>query len=90
MDFIVKYFNKDILVCRYLTSRFLGHTCVEDLKKEFEEGIQESNMKKMAQVSMDRPNVNWKLYDSIVEENNKKKARRLMALLKAWHAYRFL
>ena len=39
MDFFVKYFNNDRIVCRYLTSRFLGHTCAEDLKKEFEEGI---------------------------------------------------
>ena len=27
-------------------------------------------MKKMVQVSMDGPNINWKLYDSIVEERN--------------------
>ena len=39
MDFFVKYFNKDRVVCRYLTSRFLGHTCAEILKKEYEEGI---------------------------------------------------
>ena len=68
MDFFVKYFNKDRAVCRYLTSRFLGHTCAEDLKKEFEESIQELDMKKMVQVIMDEPNVNWKLYDHIVEE----------------------
>ena len=66
----MKYFNKDRVVCRYLTSRFLGHTCAEDLKKEFEEGIQELDMKKMVQVSMDGPNVNWKLYDSLVEKRN--------------------
>ena len=70
MDFFVKYFNKDIVVCRYLTSRFHGHTCAEDLKKEFEEGIQEVDMKKMVQVSRDGPNVNWKLYDNIVKERN--------------------
>ena len=27
-------------------------------------------MKKMVQISMDGPSVNWKLYDSIVEERN--------------------
>ena len=40
MDFFVMYFNKDRVVCKYLTSRFLSHTCAEDLKKEFEEGTQ--------------------------------------------------
>ena len=34
MDFFVRYVNRDSVVCRYLTSRFLGHTCAEDLKKE--------------------------------------------------------
>ena len=53
MDFFVKFFNKDRVVCRYLTSRFLGHTCSEALKKEFEEGIQELDMREMVQVTMD-------------------------------------
>ena len=70
MDFFVKYFNKDRVVCRYITLRFLSITCANDLKKEFEEGIQELNMKKIVQVSMDGPNINWKLYDSRVEERN--------------------
>ena len=69
MDFLVKYFNNDRIVCRYLTSRSIGHTC-ENLKKEFEEGTQELDMKKMVIVSMDGPSVNWKLYDSIMEERN--------------------
>ena len=67
MNIFVKYFNKDRVACRYLTSRFLVDTSAEDLKKEFEEGIQELDMKKMVQVSMDGPNVKWKFYDSIVE-----------------------
>ena len=70
MDFIVRYFNKDRVTCRYLTSEFLDHTHVDDLKKKFEEGIKDLEKKKMLQVSMDGPNVNWKLYDSIVEEWN--------------------
>ena len=69
MDFVVRYFNKDRVTCRYLTSEFLGHTCADDLKK-FEEGIKDLEKKKMLQVSMDGSNVNWKLYDSIVEEQN--------------------
>ena len=68
MDFIVRYFNKDRVTCRYLTSGFLGHTHAEDLKKKFKEGIKDLEKKKMLQVSMDGPNVNWKLYDSIVQE----------------------
>ena len=70
MDFVVRYFNKDRVTCRYLTSGFLGQTHAEDLKKKFEEGIKDLEKKKMLQVSMDGPNVNWKLYDSIVQEQS--------------------
>ena len=68
MDFVVRYFNKDGVTCRYITSEFLDHTHVDDLKKF--EGIKDLEKKKMLPVSMDGPNVNWKLYDSIVEEQN--------------------
>ena len=37
---------------------------------KFEEGIQELDLKKMVQVSMDGPSVNWKLYDNIIKERN--------------------
>ena len=70
MDFLVRYFHKDKVTCRYMTSGFLGHTRAEDLKMKFEEGIIELEKKKMLQISMDGPNVNWKLYDSIVEKRS--------------------
>ena len=70
MDFLVRYFHKDKATCRYITSGFFGHTRAEDLKMKFEEGIIELEKKKMLQISMDGPNVNWKLYDSIVEKRS--------------------
>ena len=68
MDLVVRYFKKDKVVCRYLTSTFLGHTHADDLKKKFEEGTQHLDMKNMVQISMDGPNGNHKLYDIIKEE----------------------
>ena len=58
MDFLVRYFHKDKVTCRYITSGFRGHTRAEDLKMKFEEGIIELEKKKMLQISMDGPNVN--------------------------------
>ena len=69
MEFLCEVLEQTV-VCRFLTSWFLGHTCAEDPKNEFEEGIQELDMKKMVQISMVGANVNWKLYDSIVKERN--------------------
>ena len=66
----MKQFNKHRVVYRYLIASFCSHTCAEDANKEFEEGIKVLDIKKMVKVSMDGPNVNWKLYESIVEERN--------------------
>ena len=57
-------------MCCYLTSTFLGHTQAEDLKKMFEEGIKDLEPRRMIQISMDGPSVNWKLYEQITEERN--------------------
>ena len=48
--------------------QFLGHTRAEDLKGNFEETTKDLDKKILAQVSMDGPNVNWKMYDKLVEE----------------------
>ena len=60
------YFEKDKVVCWYLTSTFLCHTYAEDHEKKNEKGTQDLGIKKMIQISMDGANVKWKLYDNIV------------------------
>ena len=69
MDFTVRYFKNDKVESRYLTSLFLGHTTAKDLKK-FEEATEQLDLKKLIQISMDGPNVNWKLLDSIAEDRS--------------------
>ena len=68
MDFIVRYMKNGKVESRYLTSAFLRHTTAVDLKKKFEEATEKLDMKKLIQVSMDGPSVNWKLLESIAEE----------------------
>ena len=67
MDFSVSYFKGDHVVTRYLSSAFLGHTTSEDLKLKFEEVTQYLNTKRMVQVSVDGPDVNWKMLNKITE-----------------------
>ena len=68
MDFTVRYFKNDKVESRYLTSLYIGHTTAKDLKKKFEEVTEQLHLKKLIQISMDGPNVNWKLLDSIAED----------------------
>ena len=70
MDFIVRYFKDGEVKSRYLSSGFLGHTTAKDLKRVFEECTENSDLKNLIQVSMDGPNVNWKMLDLIVEDRN--------------------
>ena len=70
MDFTVRYFKNDQVMTRYLSSAFLGHTTAEDLKLKFEEATQNLDTKRMVQVSVDGPNVNWKMLSKITEERS--------------------
>ena len=70
MDFIVWYFKDGEVKSRCLSSRFLGHTIAKDLKRAFEECTEKLNLKKLIQVSMDGPNINWQMLDLILEDRN--------------------
>ncbi len=48
------------VTCSYLTSEFLGHQRATDLLEKFESGLKELDRKRLLQISMDGPNVNWK------------------------------
>ena len=47
---------------RYYTSAFMGHAKADDMLQHFEDCIEELNINKLSQISMDGPNVNWKFY----------------------------
>ena len=70
MDFIVRYFKDGEVKSRYMSSGFLGHTTAKDLKRAFEECTEKLDLKNLIQVSMDGPNINWKILDLIVEDRN--------------------
>ena len=62
MDLHVRYWdvNEKKVVVRYWNSKFLGHARSDDLVKAFNDGLNELDMTKMVQISMDGPNVNLK------------------------------
>ena len=68
MDFIIRFIKDGKVEMRYLGSTFLGYTTAVDLKRNFDEATKDLDKRKMIQVSMDGPNVNWKLLSSIMDE----------------------
>lgn len=46
----------------YFTSLFMGHATAEDMIEHFETGTDGLNMRRLLQLSMDGPSVNWKFH----------------------------
>ena len=80
MDFIIRYWdgNTNKVAIRYLGSEFLGHATTVDLLTHFKQGISRLDPKRLLQVSMDGPNVNWKFYTDLTKERNSEELPQLL------------
>ena len=61
MDIHVRYWCEGMVKTTYMTSEFLGHACASDLFDSLQPTITELGFSKLLQLSMDGPNVNWKV-----------------------------
>lgn len=67
MDIHVRYWDtsSNFVCTRYFKSAFLGHATANDMMVKFLDCLKLIDLKKMVQLSMDGPNVNWKFYDDL-------------------------
>lgn len=70
MDIHVRLWEGDQVITRYLTSTFMGHATSADLLEHFHEACDSLNLRKLLQVSMDGPNVNWRFHRLLQEEQD--------------------
>ena len=65
---------------RYLGSEFLGHATAADLLTQFKDGItiRQLDPKRLLQVSMDGPSVNWKFYTDLARERKKQELPKFL------------
>ncbi|KAL6459284.1 hypothetical protein MHYP_G00327560 [Metynnis hypsauchen] len=72
LDLHVRYWTTDEtgthVQSRFFGSQFMGHSTADDLLERFKEGTKELKLKNMVSLSMDGPNVNWKLVELIQKE----------------------
>ena len=70
MDIHVRFWHPELneVHTRYFNSVFLGHTKATDLLGGIKEGLETLSLSKISQISMDGPNVNWKLIDILKPE----------------------
>ena len=75
LDILVRFWNSDTILSRYFDSYFLGHARSEDLYEPIRSRCDKIGVQRILQLSMDGPNVNWKLFrnvsNDIEEETNK-------------------
>ena len=71
MDIHVSFWDEgsNHVTSRYLTSQFMGHSSATTMLQEIITSLHDHgiNVRKVVQVSMDCPNVNWKLHRLIME-----------------------
>jgi hypothetical protein len=80
MDVHIRFWNDFNVQTRYLTSCFMGHHTSEQIYEKLEVVIHDFGMSKMIQLSMDGPNVNWKLYGIMQESIEKESGKNLFNL----------
>ena len=80
IDFIIRYWdgNTNKVAVRYLGSEFLGHATAVDRLPHFKQWISRLDPKRLLQVSMDGPNVNWKFYTDLTKERNSEELPQLL------------
>lgn len=73
MDIYVRFWhiNLNEVHTRYLTSHYLGHSKSDDILSHFLQSVQEFNLSKIIQISMDGPSVNWAFYEKFQVEIEK-------------------
>ena len=60
MDIFIRYWTSEERVgSRYIQSMFMGHGRAQDILEHFLAGVGSLELKRVLQVSMDGPNVNW-------------------------------
>ena len=65
LDIHVRYWNHNEVVTRYLTSHFLGHATADTVFEIFESVGSELGYSGLLQLSMDGPNVNWRVFEMV-------------------------
>ncbi|KAJ4919549.1 hypothetical protein JOQ06_022104 [Pogonophryne albipinna] len=73
MDIILRYWSEreGKVAVRYFTSEFLGHTQAEKLLESINRSLSPLDPKKLLQISMDGPTVNWKFLRIFQEDKSK-------------------
>ena len=71
MDMIVRFWDSksNKVTERCFNSEFKGHATAADMLTHLKNGMALLNPSSLVQISMDDPNINWKLYHNLFQEH---------------------
>ncbi|KAL6471512.1 hypothetical protein MHYP_G00201620 [Metynnis hypsauchen] len=72
LDLHVRFWSNGYVQSRYMGSHFMGHGTAQDLLKLIKEALHQLDRSRLVSVSMDGPNVNWKLMDLLQHDHAEK------------------
>jgi hypothetical protein len=78
LDIHARFWKEGVVMTKYICSEMMGHATARDLLETLFPVVIDLGTRKLAQISMDGPNVNWKLFELLCHEiethnNNTKK-----------------
>ena len=74
LDVHIRFWGDKQVVTEYFTSEFLGHVYASTICETLEPHLADLGFKQLLQLSMDGPSVNWKVYNDIQAEMDRKHA----------------
>ena len=78
LDIHVRYWNGDEVATEYLTSTFLGHAYASVICDSLSPTIADMGFMKLIQISMDGPNVNWKVFNDLQADVEKQTSMKML------------
>ncbi|XP_058260502.1 uncharacterized protein LOC131362505 [Hemibagrus wyckioides] len=68
LDMRVRLWNRSEVKTKYIGSEFMGHSSAQDIADIMNNLVTEIGIKNLVQISMDGPNVNWKVFEILQKQ----------------------
>lgn len=78
MDIHIRLWEDAEVKSKYICSEFLGHSTATDIVEKLCNTLSEIGMINLIQLSMDRPNVNWKVFEMLQKEMQQQVVKSLL------------
>ena len=78
LDIYLRFWNGNEVQSRYFTSIFMGHARAVAIEEDLKKGIESLQKANLLQLSMDGPNVNWKVFEDLQSEIQLENGKNLL------------